>query len=227
MLTCWNCEFELDAKMVLRDGILLTREARLGGPYRDYTCPRCHRHAKVETSRRGRLFASPDREFSPVDFLVGWIDAMSPLDFLAIATWHQRHAARRRHFFERDGDRRYSRFNVLDVLRQFFAGKDPHSTPTAARTSRSSQRRARASGAASSGAGPTSPVPPSAHPEHPYRILGIPEGSTELEIRAAFRTLVRKYHPDKLLNQEPQAVEEATRRLKELLEAYERLLKDR
>ena len=54
-----------------------------------------------------------------------------------------------------------------------------------------------------------------------YEILGVAETATADEIRAAFRREILKWHPDR--NQE--RIEEATRRTRLILEAYE-VLKD-
>jgi curved DNA-binding protein CbpA len=40
-----------------------------------------------------------------------------------------------------------------------------------------------------------------------YELLGVKSSATQTEIRAAFRTLIRKYHPDR--NPEPGAAEYA------------------
>ena len=32
---------------------------------------------------------------------------------------------------------------------------------------------------------------------NPYEVLGVKEGATEEEIKAAYKELVKKYHPDK------------------------------
>ncbi len=48
-----------------------------------------------------------------------------------------------------------------------------------------------------------------------YKIMGVAADASEKDIKAAYRKLARKYHPD--LNKEPQAEE----RFKEMGEAYE------
>ena len=49
-----------------------------------------------------------------------------------------------------------------------------------------------------------------------------PEASDE-EIRSAFRTLARRWHPDKLGDDDPEILKLASRRLEELLKAYDSL----
>ncbi len=58
---------------------------------------------------------------------------------------------------------------------------------------------------------------------NPYEILGVREGATEEEIRAAYRELVKKYHPDKY--QDNPLADLAEEKLQEINEAYDTLMK--
>lgn len=57
---------------------------------------------------------------------------------------------------------------------------------------------------------------------NPYEVLGISENADEAEIKRAYRELVKKYHPDKYVNN-PLA-DLATEKLKEVNEAYDMLM---
>ena len=92
MLICWNCGQTFREKLVRRDGILRGREPKQGGPYLLYHCPRCHRESRAESTAGGRLFASPEKEISTLDYLFGWIPSLSPVDFLKVVHWHHLHA---------------------------------------------------------------------------------------------------------------------------------------
>ncbi|MDO4868682.1 MAG: DnaJ domain-containing protein [Bacillota bacterium] len=59
---------------------------------------------------------------------------------------------------------------------------------------------------------------------NPYEVLGIKEGASEEEIRAAYRELVRKYHPDKY--QDNPLADLAEEKLQEVNEAYDMLMKN-
>lgn len=59
--------------------------------------------------------------------------------------------------------------------------------------------------------------------KNPYEILGIHEGASKEEIKAAYLTLVKKYHPDKYQNN-PLA-DLAQEKLQEVNEAYDSLTK--
>ena len=60
--------------------------------------------------------------------------------------------------------------------------------------------------------------------QNPYEILGIKEGATKDEIKAAYREQVKKYHPDK--HHDNPLYELAEEKLQEINEAYEYLMKD-
>lgn len=58
---------------------------------------------------------------------------------------------------------------------------------------------------------------------NPYEVLGIRPGASEEEIRAAYRELVKKYHPDKYVDN-PLA-DLAEEKMQEINEAYDTLMK--
>jgi len=53
----------------------------------------------------------------------------------------------------------------------------------------------------------------------PYKILGVSPSATDDEVKQAYRTLVRKYHPDKYANTD--LAEMANEKMKEINAAYE------
>ena len=59
---------------------------------------------------------------------------------------------------------------------------------------------------------------------NPYKVLGVNEGATHEEIRAAYLSLVKKYHPDKYTD--PDMKQLANEKLKEINEAYDQLTKN-
>ncbi len=60
--------------------------------------------------------------------------------------------------------------------------------------------------------------------QNPYEVLGIKEGASVEEIRAAYREQVKKYHPDR--HQDNPLYELAEEKLQEINEAYEYLMKN-
>ena len=54
----------------------------------------------------------------------------------------------------------------------------------------------------------------------PYRVLGVPQGASDDEIKAAYKRLAKKYHPD--LND---GSSEDEKKMAEINEAYDMLMK--
>ncbi len=59
----------------------------------------------------------------------------------------------------------------------------------------------------------------------PYEVLGVRQGASEEEIKAAYKELVKKYHPDKYQNNPLSDL--AEEKLQEVNEAYDMLMKGR
>ena len=60
----------------------------------------------------------------------------------------------------------------------------------------------------------------------PYKILGVSRSSTDDEIKTAYRNLAKKYHPDRY-NKDPAMAELASEKMKEINEAYDRIVEER
>ena len=60
-----------------------------------------------------------------------------------------------------------------------------------------------------------------------YQILGVNKDATQLEIKKAYRQLIRKYHPDIISsqNKDESYMEEATAKTQEINQAYQ-VIKD-
>lgn len=60
--------------------------------------------------------------------------------------------------------------------------------------------------------------------KNPYEVLGVRDGASEEEIRAAYKKLARKYHPDQYTNNPLSDL--AEEKMKEINEAYNYLMKN-
>ena len=60
--------------------------------------------------------------------------------------------------------------------------------------------------------------------ENPYKVLGVREGASQEEIKAAYKELAKKYHPDKYVNNPLGDL--AAEKMKEINEAYDFLMKN-
>ena len=59
----------------------------------------------------------------------------------------------------------------------------------------------------------------------PYQVLGVPRNASDSEIKKAYHTLSRKYHPDANINNPHK--EEAEEKFKELQQAYQQIINER
>tara|TARA_A100001011_G_scaffold129820_1_gene136889 strand:+ start:3741 stop:4454 length:714 start_codon:yes stop_codon:yes gene_type:complete len=57
-----------------------------------------------------------------------------------------------------------------------------------------------------------------------YKILEVEPNASENEIKAAYRKMVKKYHPDKLRGQDPAMIKGAEEKFREVQKAYETLM---
>lgn len=221
-MSCWFCEHRFTSRHVLRDGILRSRADRAGGPYRLYICPSCTRENVCEKSLKGRWFSSPNYRFTFFDYLFSQVlDAGSAETILAALTWFRENEERRRYFFERDGDRRYSGRSILARLWPL-----PPPSDVKPKRSRPSPEPSEE---------PWEEPRPRKKPEPegprlrgivtPHEVLGVNATASEGEIREAFHRLAIHYHPDKVHHLGEEFERVAKEKFQSLKDAYELLLK--
>jgi len=212
-LRCWACRHPFIAAEIRRDGIIRGRKLQDGGPWRNYRCHRCQRWCCAEELPDGGIYISPEKDIGILDYLFGWIEPLAPDDFLLLLRWNQDHAGERRQIFETRRDYRYSGGRLARAIRRLFGGRHRRHVPDGQQPG--SDRKESSTPGKSSAREGTIP--------HPYLVLGISIDASGEEVRAAFKDLVRKYHPDKQHGAGAESMESATRRLKELIKAYEEL----
>jgi len=213
-LPCWFCEARFTSRHVARDGILRSRSERSGGPYRLYVCPSCGRENLCERSRRGRWFASPNYKFTFLDYLFSQVlDPRNAETILAALTWFRENEERRRYFFERDDDKRYSGRSLLS---RFWP-----TVPQRARFPSSSNRASRGEPRQKAEA---PPKPLRRRFVTPYEVLGLPSTASDREVREAFHRLAILYHPDKVHHLGEDFERLAKEKFQALKDAYEALL---
>ena len=57
---------------------------------------------------------------------------------------------------------------------------------------------------------------------NPYSVLGVPQNASDEEIKKAYRSLSRKYHPDANINNPNK--DQAEARFKEVQQAYQQIM---
>ncbi len=63
--------------------------------------------------------------------------------------------------------------------------------------------------------------------DHAYKILEIEKTATDTEVKKAYRTMAKKYHPDKVQHMDPVHIKGAEEKFKEVQKAYEKIQKER
>lgn len=65
------------------------------------------------------------------------------------------------------------------------------------------------------------------NPDSAYKILEIDRSATDAEVKKAYRTMAKKYHPDKLIHMDEAYQKGAEEKFRKVQEAYEQLQKER
>jgi hypothetical protein len=213
----------------LRDGILRGRTEVRGGPFRLLICPSCGRENRCEKTPRGRWFSSPNFRFSFFDYLFSQILDPGAEDLLAAISWFQNNEERRRYFFEKDGDRRYTgksfllrlwpmaRVETVGARSSGGAGWKPAAGGKARARVADDDGEAEAREARGDRPGARRVV-------SPYEILDVPPEASEREIHLAFHRLAVQYHPDKVHHLGEEFQRHAHEKFTRLKAAYETLL---
>ena len=63
--------------------------------------------------------------------------------------------------------------------------------------------------------------------DNAYKILEISPNATDTEVKKAYRTMAKKYHPDKLQSKDPALVKGAQEKFQEVQKAYETIQNER
>jgi DnaJ like chaperone protein len=63
--------------------------------------------------------------------------------------------------------------------------------------------------------------------DRPYKILEISSSATDADVKKAYRTMAKKYHPDKLQSKDPALIKGAQEKFLKVQEAYEAIQKER
>ena len=222
-MRCWYCRAKLNPEWVQRDGLLRGRDEVEGGPYRVYPCPSCRRENRIESLGEGKFYASPAKDIGLVDWLVGWIEPLAPDDFLELQEWQQKFGEERRLIFERAGLSIYSGLRWRQWLSRrpsISPHEDGSATEERVHTKGKQKNRETRSKSQTFGSEEDLPL------HHPLKILGLQRDANASEIRQRFRDLVKQYHPDKHRSLDDSKIEQASRKLKQLILAYEKLEKD-
>ncbi|HBP20237.1 MAG TPA: hypothetical protein DEA08_20915 [Planctomycetes bacterium] len=219
-MECWFCDAPIEREAVEREGHLVPRRRSEGGPYYHYRCESCLRRCRVEKNRAGALIVTPPPSVPLVDSIMATFDPDLKLELERKRDYATRRKGRREWFFGLYADELWA-----EGVRPSADGGYARQGKTRAqarqeRRRRQPQRKAKPKGRPRSEPDPQPdarpdppppepppqaepeppppPPPPSPAPEPtPYEILGLEPGATRGEVQQAFRTLAKRYHPDR------------------------------
>ncbi len=184
----------------------------------------------VEETPRGRWFCSPNVRVGLLDYLFAPSDSgdtQSKLILRAIS-WLRDNEERRKYFFERDGDARYSGVSLLRKLWPW--GRVTQTAATGETTAGAGSdgdtgTRERAGGRQDrTERPPRTPQPTTPRIVTPHEILGVPPDATVDVITQRFHRLAVQYHPDKVHHLGEEFREVAHVKFVELQRAYRSLV---
>lgn len=233
-LECWFCAVPFEREQIERNGTLVPRRVRDGGPFLRYECPSCRRPVHVERNRAGAMLATPPPVVPVADALLATFDPDLRRELAAKRDHDRRRAGRREWFFGAYADELAAAGWRPGSPRPVphDGDRDAAPPPPASRERRPPPPRSRAS---SAGAPPREtppreppprdPVPP---PEPPpplaHELLGISADAPPEQVNAAFRDLAKRYHPDRFATLDAEFQALATKRMQQLMAAREAML---
>lgn len=206
-------------ELIEREGTLMPRRVRDGGPWFLYRCQACRRPSRIERNRAG--------------FFLATAPPIVPLAerFWAAFSSEQRLALERKreYFSRRAGRTAWFHGPYADEL-----VREGKALPLGGRTAR--RRRARSAPPpeaerAEPDEGPAQEpadeaVPPSVEVESHYTVLGIEITADKAEIERAYRELAKQYHPDKFAGLDDSFQSLAHEKFKRINAARDALLED-
>ncbi len=242
-IRCWYCNRPSPVRSVLEMGIIVSRSREEGGPYRIYNCPYCLVEGICEETPKGRWFASPRYRVGILDYLFTFSEGKGKdsetIKLIKNLAWLKENEERRRYFFERDGDFRYSKGSLLNLLwpwRTTSPADQENDRPKEDRTDEpktssrqkqkqeSQQKRQKKQEQEQEQRRKNPPSAP--RPPTPHEILGVSSEATIEEVRIRFHRLAVQYHPDKVHNRGEEFRNLAHEKFIELQKAYNRILKE-
>lgn len=224
-MECWFCDAPVAREAVEEEGHLVPRRRSEGGPYYHYRCERCQRRCRVEKNRAGALIVTPPPSVPLVDSIMATFDADLRLELERKRDYATRRSGRREWFhgpyadelwaegvrptggnYTRQGKTRAEKARREQERRRQAAqaeaqGKEgkrsrARSASPPPKPERAPEPKPRPEPPPRPEPKPPPPPPPAPEPT-PYEVLGLEPGASRSDVQQAFRTLAKRYHPDR------------------------------
>ncbi|MEZ6188097.1 MAG: J domain-containing protein [Planctomycetota bacterium] len=209
----------LQRELIERDGTLMPRRVRDGGPFFHYRCTACRRPSHVERNRAGYLLAAPPPIVPLAEAFWALFSSEQRLALDAKRDYYRRRAGRKEWFHGPYAD---------ELIREGKAR--PLSAPTRRRR-RPAAEAPEAEPEPQEQEEPEPEAPPPVEPEPSefeshYAVLGVALTADRAEVERAFRALAKQYHPDKFAGLDASFQALAHEKFKRINAAREALLRD-
>jgi DnaJ-domain-containing protein 1 len=191
---CWFCGARISAALAEVESVIESRRAVDGGPFLTLTCRRCRTRCGALRNRRGAWLLYP---------LEG-ATAPTIVDRLVPSTGRER-LERARAWWLLHADS-VERFRAARAATAPDDGVVPRRPPRV--------------NAKASAAPAARPAPPSG----PRAVLGVAPDASLGDVRRAWRSAVKRWHPDRIPTADPVVLAEAHLRFQEIRAAYEALV---
>ncbi|MCA8923288.1 MAG: J domain-containing protein [Planctomycetes bacterium] len=206
-----------------RDGTLMPRRVRDGGPFFLYRCTACRRPSHVERNRAGFLMAAPPPIVPFAEALWATFSSEQRLGLEAKRDYAKRRPGRKAWFHGPYADELVREGQAIPLSRAPTRRRRKSAPPPAPEPSQAPEEEPTEPG---EGEPPLDAEPATDEVESHYEVLGVAITADRATVERAFRELAKQYHPDKFAGLDASFQALAHAKFKRITAARDALLAD-